>query len=185
MMRVQRNMSQILIVDIQDKVLPPIAAKKSIVDNSIRIIKTAQILQIPITVSEEYPQGLGPTVQAVRDHFDADVALFKKIYFSCMLEDPLRHHIQDHRDNARGQIIVAGLEAHVCVLQTVLDLITDGFEVFVVADAIGSRAESSKQLAIRRMDKAGAFIVDTEMVMFEWLQRAGNDEFKSLLPLIK
>ncbi len=185
MMRMQRNMSQVLIVDIQDKVLAPIPSKETIIDKTIKIIKAAQILNIPITVSEQYPQGLGPTVEPLRNLLNGYGATYGKIDFSCMRDDVLRHHLQDHRDGARGQVVVAGIESHVCVLQTALDLIADGFEVFVAADAIGSRADLSHALATRRMERAGAFIVDTEMIIFEWLERAGTPEFKPLQALIK
>lgn len=185
MMRMQRNMSQVLIVDIQDKVIAPIASKQAIVENTSRLIKAADILNIPISVSEQYPQGLGATVKDLSSIFPSQTAVFEKLHFSCMREDSIRHHIQDHRDMARGQVVVAGIEAHVCVLQTVLDLIADGFEVFVVADATGSRAETSHSLAMRRMDRAGAFIADVEMVLFEWLERAGTPEFKPVQALIK
>ncbi len=142
-------------------------------------------MNVPITVSEQYPKGLGSTVAPLKSVLPGSATFCEKLHFSCMKDDRLQHHLQDHRDNGRGQIIVAGIEAHICVMHTVLDLITDGFEVFVIADATGSRSEDSKALAMRRMDKTGAFIADTEMVIFEWLERARTPEFKTLQALIK
>lgn len=185
MTQMDSNMSQLLIIDIQDKVLAPIPSKQKIIENSLRLISAASILDVPITVSEQYPQGLGPTVEPLKELLDSKATFFEKLYFSCMRDKILQTHLQDHRDNGRGQVIIAGIEAHVCVLQTVLDLIADGFEVFVIADATDSRADSSRTLAMRRMDKIGAFIADTEMVIFEWLERAGTPEFKPLQALIK
>jgi nicotinamidase-related amidase len=185
MTRMNSNMSQLLIIDIQDKVLAPIPSKQKIVENSSRLIRAAGMLEIPITVSEQYPQGLGLTVEPLKDLLGNNASFLEKLHFSCMRDNILQHHLQDHRDNGRGQVIVAGIEAHVCVMQTVLDLIADGFEVYVIADATGSRADSSHALAMRRMDKTGAFIADTEMVIFEWMERAGTPLFKPLQALIK
>lgn len=185
MMLMKRKMSQLLIVDVQDKVLGPVPKKDEILKNILRLIHAAKKLGVPITVSEHYPKGLGPTHQALQSLLGDEAAFFEKIHFSCLKNDTIRHHLEDHRDQGRGQIIVAGIETHVCVGQTTLDLIADGYEVFVTADAVGSRAESSRDLALRRFERAGAFIVDSEMVVFEWLDKAGTDEFRSLLSLIK
>lgn len=184
-MRMKHKMSQMLVVDIQDKVLAPISNKQAIVQNTQRLIRAAHILQVPITMSEQYSSGLGHTVEPLRSLVGPETPIFDKRSFSCMGDAALQPHLQDHRDTGRGQIIVAGIETHVCILQTVLDLISDGFEVYVIADATGSRAESSNTLALRRMDKAGAFIADSEMVIFEWLETADTPEFKPLQELIK
>jgi nicotinamidase-related amidase len=185
MMLMKRKMSQLLIVDVQEKVLEPIPNKDEILKSIMRLIHAAKELGVPITVSEHYPQGLGPTHESLRNMLGDEAASFDKIHFSCLRNDAIRHHLEDHRDHGRGQIVVAGVETHVCVGQTALDLVADGYEVFVTADAVGSRAESSRNLALRRFERAGAFIVDSEMVMFEWLDQAGTDEFRTLLPLIK
>jgi nicotinamidase-related amidase len=185
MMLMKRKMSQLLIVDVQDKVLKPIPNKNEILKSILRLIHAAKKLEVPITVSEHYPKGLGPTHESLRSLLDDEAACFDKIHFSCLKNDAIRHHLEDYRDHGRGQVIVAGIETHVCVGQTTLDLIADGYEVFVVADAVGSRADSSRKLALRRFERAGAFIVDSERVLFEWLDKAGTDEFKALLSLIK
>lgn len=185
MMRMHQKMSQLLIVDIQDKVFAPIPNKQDIVKRTVWLIEAAKTLDIPITVSEEYPKGLGRTVKPLQEAAGASASYFEKLEFSGVRNDALRHHLEEHRDHARGQIIIAGIEAHVCVTQTALDLVAEGYEVFVVADAIGSREEISREISLRRLERCGAIIVNSEMVIFEWLEKAGTPEFKTLLPLIK
>jgi nicotinamidase-related amidase len=185
MIQIRRKMSQLLIVDIQDKVLAPIPNKQNIIEIASRLIQAAKMLNVPITVSEQYPKGLGPTVEPLKTALGSDAVFFDKIYFSCLKQDALSHHLEEQRDTGRGQIMIAGIEAHVCVGQTALDLIAEGYEVFVVADAVGSRAETNLNLGLRRLERSGAFIVDSEMVLFEWLEKAGTPEFKALQQLIK
>lgn len=185
MIRIQRKMSQLLIVDIQDKFLAPIPNKQQIVEMSARLIRAAKRLDVPVTVSEQYAKGMGHTVEPLRALLGNDATFFDKIHFSCLKHDEMRFHLEEQRDTGRGQIIVAGIETHICVGQTALDLIADGYEVFVVADAVGSRMQMSWELGLRRLEKAGAFIVDSEMVLFEWLGKAGTAEFKELQELIK
>lgn len=185
MIRMRRGMSQLLIIDVQNKVLAPIPNKREIIENIVHLIEAAKLLSVPVTVSEHYPEGLGPTVKPLKAALGGDAAFFDKIYFSCLKQDALSHHLEEHRDMGRGQVIVAGIETHVCVGQTALDLIAEGYEVFVVADAVGSRAQTSRDLGLRRLERSGAFIVDSEMVLFEWLEKAGTPEFKALQKLIK
>lgn len=185
MMLIRRQMSQLLIVDLQDKVLAPIPNKADIVQQAEKLVRAAGMLDIPITLSEQYPKGLGPTIETLGTILGAQASIFEKIYFSCLRNDPLRNHLDEHRDQGRGQIIVAGIESHVCVAQTALELIADGYQVFAVVDAMGSRAPSSHELALGRLERAGAFLVNTEMALFEWLEKAGTSEFKSIQALIK
>jgi len=185
MMLMKHKMSQLLIVDIQDKVLNPVQGKDEIVRKTSHLIEAAKTLNVPITVSEQYPQGLGPTTHTLKSRLGNNATTFDKTHFSCLKHRPLRHHLEDHRDQGRGQMIIAGIEAHVCVGQTALDLIAEGYEVFVVADAVGSRSDVSRKLGLRRLERAGAFVVDSEMVLFEWLEKSGTEEFKALQSLIK
>ncbi len=184
-MRMHRKFSQLLIVDIQDKVLAPIVEGPELVENSNRLIRAARALGVPITVSEQYPQGLGATVERLRSQLGADAAILPKVHFSCLQDEALRFHLEETRDTGRGQMVIAGIEAHVCVAQTALDMIADGYEVFIVADAVGSRSPASRDLALTRLRQSGAQIVNTEMVIFEWLAKAGTPEFKELRFLIK
>lgn len=185
MLRMNRKISQLLLVDLQDKVLSPIEDGARLVEISIRLLKFAQRLAVPVTVSEHYPKGLGHTDEALRRELDNTMPVFHKQHFSCLQDEGLRHHLEDVRDTGRGQVVVAGIEAHVCVAQTALDLIVEGYEVFIVADGVGARSPLSRELALQRLRQAGAVIVDSEMVMFEWLETAGTPEFKELFPLLK
>ena len=148
-------------------------------------MRAARTLNIPITLSEQYPQGLGPTVDPIRDAFANAGVVVDKVEFSCLRSEQLRERLHELRRQGRPQVVIGGIEAHVCVLQTALDPESQGFEAFVVADAIGSRSKVSRRLAISRLLKAGADVVDSEMVLFEWLERAGTPEFKELQALIK
>ena len=184
-MLLARDKSQLLIIDVQDKVLAAISGKDRVVERCVRLVRAARVLHVPITLSEQYPQGLGPTVDPIRDAVANAGFVADKVEFSCLRSEPLRDRLHELRRQGRPQIVIAGIEAHVCVLQTTIYLEAQGFEAFVVADAIGSRAKVNRKLAITRLLNAGADIVDSEMVLFEWLERAGTPEFKELHPLIK
>jgi isochorismate hydrolase len=184
-MRMNRAHSQLLLIDMQVKLLPAIHASDSVLAGCTKLAHYAQRLDVPVTISEQYPRGLGGTVTSLREPAGAEATVLEKVEFSCQSNPTLNSHIWQHRAAGRHHIIVGGIEAHVCVLQTVLELVAEGADVFVVADAVGSRAPSSRDLALARMAQAGAKIVDTEMVMFEWLERAGTPEFKELQATLK
>ncbi|MFW2392479.1 MAG: hydrolase [Methyloceanibacter sp.] len=184
-MLLAREKSQLLIVDVQDKLLSAISGKDRVVDRCVNLVLAARTLGIPITLSEQYPQGLGPTHDSIRDAFANDGLIVDKTEFSCFKNERLRDHLHDLRREGRTQVVIGGIEAHVCVTQTAMDLESQGFEAFVVADAVGSRSKASRKLALARMQKSGVDIVDLEMVLFEWMERAGTPEFKQLQALIK
>jgi len=184
-MLLSREKSQLLIVDVQGNLLAAIDGKDRVLERCQRLLRAARALNIPVTVSEQYPKGLGPTVDPLRDLLgNADVVL-EKIEFSCVKNEALRERLHELRRQGRSQVVIAGIEAHVCVTQTAIDLEAQGFEAFVVADAVGSRAKESRKLAIARLGRSGAHVVDSDMVIFEWLERAGTPEFKELHPLVK
>jgi nicotinamidase-related amidase len=185
MLRMYRKMSQLILIDIQDKVIAPIGDTARLTEILAKLVRIAQRLDVPLTVTEHYPKGLGSTVEILRRELEADTPILQKQHFSCLGDEALRHHLEDIRDLGRGQAVVAGIEAHVCVAQTALDLILDGYQVFIVADAVASRAPESRAIALERLRQAGASIVDSEMVLFEWLEMSGTPEFRDLLPLIK
>jgi nicotinamidase-related amidase len=184
-MLIGRDKSQLLIVDVQDKLLDAISRKDRVVQRCVRLVRAARLLGVPITVSEQYPQGLGPTVEPIRDAYANAGFIVDKVEFSCLKSDPLRERLHKLRRQGRPQVVIGGIEAHVCVLQTAIDLEAQGFEPFVVADATGSRSKVNRKLAISRLAKSGVDVVDSEMVLFEWLERAGTPEFKELQALIK
>jgi Isochorismate hydrolase len=173
--------STLLVVDIQQRLLPSMATPRAVVDNTAVLVRAAQRLDVPILASEQYPRGLGPTVPDLAQMLSPDQVI-EKLHFSCIGEADFATRF---RALARPQAIVAGIEAHVCVLQTVEDLLANGTEAFVVEDATSSRTERNHAAAMTRLREAGARVVTTEMVVFEWLAKAGTPEFKELSALIK
>jgi nicotinamidase-related amidase len=167
--------SCLLIVDVQDRLLPAIHDGEQLLSNCVWLIRLAQRLHVAVVASEQYPKGLGPSVPAIRALLPAQ-AFVEKEHFSCIAQGCL----QPLPAYAREQWIVAGTEAHVCVLQTALDLQAAGKQVFVVADAVGSRNPDNRDLALARMRQHGVQIVSREMVAFEWLKRAGTDLFREI-----
>ena len=174
-----RHDSVLLVVDIQERLVPHIAEHQALVDNTSRLITAADALQVACVATEQYPNGLGPTIDALRDKL---TTRHEKVTFSAATVEPM---IEAWRNEGRSKIVVVGMESHVCVLQTVLDLLAEGFSVFVVVDAVSSRSLSNKQVALNRMEASGATLVTTEMILFEWLEVAGTPEFKAIQKLIK
>lgn len=183
--QMRRGHSQLLVIDVQDRLLTTIDGHERVVFAAERLIRYARRLDVPITISEQYPKGLGPTTSRLLEAAGNEAVRLDKVEFSCLASPGLATHLGKVKAQGRDQIVVAGMEAHVCVLQSVLDLLEEGYEVYLVADAVGSRAATSRDLAISRMRDCGANIVDNEMVMFEWLERAGTPEFKELQGLLK
>ena len=180
-----RPRSQLLLVDLQERLVPAIDGHEAVVRAAERLAGYARRLAVPATISEQYPKGLGSTLAPIKAAAGAEAMTLPKVEFSCVANDALAARLQALRDAGRSQVVVAGVEAHVCVLQTVLDLVAGGFEVFVAADAVGSRRRESKTLALARLGQSGAVIVDTEMVAFEWLERADTPEFRDVQALLK
>ena len=174
-MLMNRDQSVLLVVDIQERLLPHIHEGEAVLDNTVWLVKVAQRLGVPVMVSEQYPKGIGPTVAVLRG-LTFPEAIGKKLHFSCVAGKCL----DGLAGAGRPQVVVAGTESHVCVLQTVLDLRRQGKEIFVVAEAVGSRRPSDKELALARMRSHGVHVVSREMVAFEWLRQAGTDEFRAV-----
>jgi nicotinamidase-related amidase len=180
-MLLQADRSCLLLVDIQARLAPAVLDPDQVITRAGILRRAADTLAIPVIASEQYPKGLGPTVPELRATLE-EHQILSKTTFSCFRDEKLASQV---RQLARMQVVVGGMEAHVCVLQTVVDLLHNRFSVFVVADAISSRLEQSRVLAIARMREAGAAIVTTEMVLFEWLERADHPQFRALSSLIK
>ncbi|EAR59593.1 hydrolase [Neptuniibacter caesariensis] len=175
-MLIHPNKSCLLIVDIQDKLVPAIHEAETLVKNTRWLTEIAVKLNIPVLTSEQYPQGLGHTISEIAEIAPKD-GFMEKTYFSCMSEPECNEKINSIRPN---QVIVTGMEAHVCVLQTALQLKQQAREVYVVADCVSSRNPKDKELALERMRQAGIYIVSREMVAFEWMQKAGTDSFREI-----
>ncbi|MCB1511420.1 MAG: isochorismatase family protein [Hyphomicrobiaceae bacterium] len=183
-MLAERALSHLLIIDIQERLAPAIHNNGLVEKNASRLIAYAGQLGVPVTFTEQMPERIGRTLPSLRD-IAGGAPVVEKATFSCWREPTFKKRMVELRQQSRSQIVVAGMEAHVCVMQTVLELLANDFEVLVVADAIGSRVEENKKLALARMAKAGAVVASQEMIAFEWLERANTAEFKGLLPLFK
>ncbi|MBG1232476.1 isochorismatase family protein [Aestuariivirga litoralis] len=172
----------LLVVDVQERLLPVMQQPERVVANCNVLIKAAEALDLPIIQSQQYPKGLGPTVAALDTR---NAMIFDKLAFSVWQDDPLRAHFSIMQKSGFSQVIIGGIEAHVCVLQSAIDLKQAGFDVFVVANAISSRAQDSVDLALERMRFAGVEAINVEMAIFELAGKAGTPEFKALSALIK
>jgi nicotinamidase-related amidase len=173
----------LVVVDIQEKLLPPIFNKESLVKNSQLLIRLAHILKMPVLVTTQYAKGLGGTVPEIAE-LVSDVAPIDKLEFSCFGKDTFCSAVKALPGN-RNTMLLCGMEAHICVMQTTLGALAQGYLVHIASDAVGSRAESNWQIGIKRMKSAGAVISSTEMMMYELLRQSGTAEFKELLKYIK
>ena len=178
---IAREKAGLVVVDIQERLLPAIHDKERVTANAVRLVKGAALLKVPVLVTEQYRKGIGPTVPEIATAVPG-FAPMEKLAFSCCGAEGFVAAL-----DAKGvrDVVLCGIEAHVCVTQTCLDLLSRKFRVYVVADAVSSRTPENHRLGLDRMRDAGAGIVSTEMVLFEWLGRAGTDEFKQMLPLVK
>lgn len=174
-MLIRADQSLLLVIDLQARLAPAIDGIDDVLAHSAWLLQVAARLQVPALATEQYPAGLGRTVPAIAALL-ADGATLEKIHFSAVADSSLR----DRAEFARPQVVLIGTETHVCVLQTALDLRALGKQVFVVAEAVGSRRAADRALALDRMRQAGCHVVSREMVAFEWLQRAGTDVFRSV-----
>jgi len=169
----------VLVVDVQEKLIGLIEGHERMVWNIRRLLDAAQALNVRIAATEQYPRGLGGTIEPLATYFDA---VPDKVAFSCGACGEL---LDDIRGAGVSKILVVGIEAHVCVQQTVLDLLADGFAVYVAVDAVGTRHSIDKEVALRRLDSSGATITTTEAAMFELCEQAGTPAFKKISQLVQ
>lgn len=167
----------LLVVDIQTGLLPVIADGQRVCEAAAWLLRLAGMLDVPVVVSEHFPDKIGETAPELLELLPPSAERVRKTAFSAVRDGVLAHTAVGRA----GQVVVAGTEAHVCVLQTVLDLLETGKQVFVVAEAVGSRRAEDRLLALERMRQAGAVVVCREMVAFEWLERGGTDVFREVL----
>jgi isochorismate hydrolase len=175
--------SQLVVIDIQTKLGAAMPAKvlNRVLQNTRLLLQTAALLDVPVHATEQYPKGLGPLEPRVRECLPAGVHRWEKTAFSCARTDGF---LASLRDAERMHIVVTGMEAHICVLQTAVDLVAHGFTVFVVEDAVCSRKLENYQNALLRMQRSGASVVSAESVVFEWLGDARHDRFKAVAGLL-
>jgi nicotinamidase-related amidase len=176
-----RKRSALVLIDFQERLFPNVCEHARVLTRIDLLLSAANLLQIPLLVTEQYPKGLGGTIEEIRKALPEMQAL-TKMDFSCVQAPGFKETLSSlHRD----QIILAGIETHICVAQTALDLAAQGEKVFVIADATASRRPLDAQIALQRLDRVGLTITTTEAVVFEWLRCAGTDEFKALQPKLK
>lgn len=180
-MLIKPDTSCLLVIDMQQRLVPAMQAPARTVKNAGILMQAADRLSVPTILTEQYSKGLGPTVDDLLK-FRGASPVIEKTHFSCMQEETFS---EAFRALERKQVVIAGMEAHICVLQTGVQLMEEGYEIFVVTDATSSRSLESEKACLDRLGACGAGIVTTEMVVFEWLGQAGTDAFRELLPLIK
>lgn len=169
----------LLVVDVQQKLMPLIAGGGRIVWNLRRLLDGAEAVGLPALATEQYPQGLGGTVPELAGRFDS---IPSKLAFSCL---GCEGFVADLERSAASKVCVAGIEAHVCVQQTVLDLLAAGYKVYVPVDAVGSRYAIDYETGLKRMETSGATLTTTESALFEWCQVSGTPEFKKISALVR
>ena len=174
--------SLVLIIDVQEKLLNAVFNKEQVEKKSAIIAEAAKILGIPVVVTEQYPKGLGNTIPAVKDALAEDTEIFEKTAFSALNNEEILEAIKKHN---KKQILIFGIETHICVSQTTAAFRELGYEVSVIKDACGSRAEEEYLAGLERMKDNGAYIITTEIALFEWLKGAKHPNFKAVQALIK
>ncbi len=180
----------LLIVDVQGRLVTLVPEHERIVANIGRLIDGAKILGVPVQATEQYPKGLGPTTAALAERLDSfysnsatpKITPTPKIAFSC---GECAAIFADWTSRGIERVLVVGIETHVCIQQTVLDLMAFGLRVYVAVDAVGARGAIDHETALRRMESSGATLTTTESALFEWCQRAGSPQFKQISALVK
>jgi nicotinamidase-related amidase len=179
---IERDDAILIVVDVQERMMPAIARNAEVIDNVLRIINGCRALEIPMLVSEQYSRGLGATIPEVREAMGDWYHPVEKMSFSACGE--LRF-LQKLESMGRKTTLVCGVESHVCVYQTALDLRQLGYDVEVVSDAVGSRAEHNYRLGLEKLTRHNIEVTSVEMALFEMMQRADIDEFKAVSNIVK
>jgi hypothetical protein len=180
-MRIKRELSAGLLIDIQEKLFPHMDQKEALLRKCIMLVEGLKVLGVPFVLTEQYPKGLGPTLEEVSKLAGLDPKI-EKTAFSCCDEPAM---LQTVVMQERKTMIVCGIEAHVCVMQTVVDLIASGYQAVVVEDCISSRNPMDLRVAVERMRAEGAVITTCESILFELARVSGTDEFKAISRLVK
>jgi nicotinamidase-related amidase len=173
------NESAVLVVDVQEKLMPKIVGAESITRNIAFLLDVAKLLNVEIAATEQYPKGLGPTVSALAERLP--VRPDKLGFSSCAAPGVT----DGFKGKGRSRIVLTGIEAHVCVMNTALDLLAQGFRVYLAADAVGSRYEIDRDVALRRLEQAGVILTTVEMCAFEWMVGSNHPQFKAVSALVQ
>lgn len=180
---IKKEDTSFVVVDVQERLMG--AMPEDITETNLKnmkiLLEAAKVLNIPVTVTEQYPKGLGPTIEEIKDSVD-NFAPVEKVVFSCARSPEFESEI---KDTGRGSVLLCGVETHVCVLQTAIDMVNKGYTVYVPADAVISRRELDWEKGINLIEKAGAVVGTTEAFLFQLLETAGTDEFKQISKLVR
>ncbi len=168
----------LVVIDVQEKLVPVIAGEEEVIQNIVKLIKFAKIVDVPMIITEQ--QNLGSTVEPIRSE-TGEIEPISKMDFSCFASGPFQNYL---RSLGRKTLILTGIESHICVAQTALDAPQD-YRIQIVSDAVASRDPRNREIALGRMLKAGITVTSTEMFIYELLRKAGTDQFRATLPLVK
>ena len=171
----------LVLIDVQEKLFAAMPNKEKLLRNLVKLIRGLQVLAVPVVLTEQYPKGLGPTLAEIKALFP-DLKPIEKLGFSCCDEEAFCRALEALR---RKQILLAGIEAHVCIYQTALDLARHAYEVQVVTDGVASREPENKKIALFRLGTSGVGLTTTEMALFELLKAARGDKFKQISSIVK
>ena len=176
-MLMKKEDSVLLVIDVQERLAPAMDNPREVINGCADLLAVAQKLDIPFLITEQYPKGLGQTMVDLRKEVPEGTKYFEKMEFSCAKNPEIMKQIEAY---GRKQIVIAGIETHICVLQTAFHLKELGYDVFVVSNACSSRKPLQNIMALQRMMTAGVEVVTLEMVFFEWLEKAGTETFKEI-----
>jgi nicotinamidase-related amidase len=180
-MRIKREDTALIVIDMQSKLYPFIHEYEQLTKNCIRLIEGLKVLDVPIIVTQQYTPGLGGTIEPINKAI-GEYTHIEKMCFSCYGDN---NFISELKKLGRKNILLAGIESHVCVLQTALDLIENGYQPVLVEDCVSSREPNNKRIAVERMRDAGAIITTYESILFELTVLCGTDEFKKIVKIVK
>lgn len=183
-MRLERTNTLLVIIDVQERMMKAIDGARDVIHNVDRLVRGTHILGVPAIVTEQYVKGLGPTVDTVRLALE-ETSGYRPIEKSCFSAHGCEPFASQLAALERRQVLVAGVEAHVCIYQTCTDLLAAGYDVSVIADAVSSRTPANKAIALRRLESGGVKLSSTEMALFELTAAAGTDEFRAISKLVK
>jgi len=177
-----RESSALVVVDIQEKFLTPVYQKERVVERTRFLMQAAEILKIPVLATVQYPERMGGLIPEITEVLPDGCPVTDKLCFSCFGADEFARNLQA---TGRRQVVLCGIETHICVNQTCHDLLFAGYTVGIPFDAVSSRSEAFHENALRRMEAAGAVVANTESIVYEWMYQSGTPEFKAILALVK
>lgn len=181
-MRLLKDETIVVVIDIQEKLFPHIAENDILTENCKKIIEGLKILEIPFLVTEQYTKGLGSTIPEIKEVLGDLYKPIEKIDFSCCGSSEF---LEVLRNSGKKNVVLIGIETHVCVLQTALDLLSEGFQPVLIEDCVSSRSLINKKIAVQRMLHEGCIVSTYESILFELCRKAGNDLFKAISKLVK